>query len=219
MSTQVLVPVVVLCLLATSQLAVTVVNWLATLVVTPQPLPRMDFSAGIAAEARTLVIVPTMLTSARSVEDLVEALEVRFLGNRDAHLHFGLLTDFPDAPEESLPADEPLLALVEARIDELNRKYAHCEHSPATESGNADEGDAGRAATASVFYLFHRPRTWNAEARIWMGHERKRGKLGDLNALLRGGPPRRFFSRRRRNGHPLPGEVRHHAGHGHATAA
>ena len=96
-TTQALAPVVVLCLLATSQLAVTVVNWLATLVVTPRPLPRMDFSAGIAAEARTLVIVPTMLTSARSVEDLVEALEVRFLGNRDAHLHFGLLTDFPDA--------------------------------------------------------------------------------------------------------------------------
>ncbi len=191
-STQALAPVVVLCLLATSQLAVTVVNWLATLVVTPQPLPRMDFSAGIAAEARTLVIVPTMLTSARSVEDLVEALEVRFLGNRDAHLHFGLLTDFPDAPEESLPADEPLLALVGARIDELNRKYAHGDQSPDTEGGNADGADAGRAATASVFYLFHRPRTWNAEARIWMGHERKRGKLGDLNSLLRGDPPGDF---------------------------
>ncbi len=191
-TTQALAPVVVLCLLATSQLAVTVVNWLATLVVTPRPLPRMDFSAGIAAEARTLVIVPTMLTSARSVEDLVEALEVRFLGNRDAHLHFGLLTDFPDASEESLPSDEPLLALVEARIDELNRKYAHGEQSPATEIGNAGGADAGQAATGSVFYLFHRPRTWNAEARIWMGHERKRGKLGDLNALLRGGPPNDF---------------------------
>jgi len=54
----------------------------------------MDFSAGIAAEARTLVVVPTMLTSDRDVEDLIEALEVRFLANRDAHLHFGLLTRF-----------------------------------------------------------------------------------------------------------------------------
>ena len=86
--------VVVLSLLATSQFAVTVVNWLATLLVTPRPLPRMDFTAGIAAKARTLVVVPTMLTSLRNVEDLVEALEVRFLANRDAHLHFGLLTDF-----------------------------------------------------------------------------------------------------------------------------
>ena len=86
--------VVVLSLLATSQFAVTIVNWLAMRLVTPRSLPRMDFSAGIAAKARTLVVVPTMLTSLRNVEDLVEALEVRFLANRDAHLHFALLTDF-----------------------------------------------------------------------------------------------------------------------------
>jgi hypothetical protein len=119
--------VVMLSLLATSQLAVTMVNWVATLLVTPRSLPRMDFSAGIAAEARTLVVVPTMLTSDRDVEELVEALEVRFLANRDAHLHFGLLTDFPDAREESLPADEPLLRVAEARINALNRKYGRGE--------------------------------------------------------------------------------------------
>jgi cyclic beta-1,2-glucan synthetase len=184
--------VVVLCLLASSQLAVTMVNWLATLLVTPHSLPRMDFSAGIAAKARTLVVVPTMLTSDRNVEDLVEALEVRFLANRDHHLHFALLTDFPDAREESLPGDELLLRLVEARINELNRKYGRGEHPSATESGNAHDGDADHSADASVFYLFHRPRRWNAEARIWMGFERKRGKLGDLNSLLRGGRPDGF---------------------------
>ena len=84
-------------LLATSQLAVSLVNWLVTLFVAPQPLPRMDYSFGIAAESRTLVVVPTMLGSADGVEALVDALEVRFLANRDAHLHFGLLTDFHDA--------------------------------------------------------------------------------------------------------------------------
>ena len=57
----------------------------------------MDFSGGIPPESRTLVVVPTMLTSAQNIEDLVEALEVRFLANRDEHLHFGLLTDFRDA--------------------------------------------------------------------------------------------------------------------------
>ncbi len=184
---EVLALVVVLSLLATSQLAVTMVNWLATLLVTPHALPRMDFSSGIAAEARTLVVVPTMLTNARNVEDLVEALEVRFLANRDAHLHFGLLTDFPDAREESLPTDELLLQLAEARIDELNRKYGSSEAPAGTEGGSASGGDAGPSTNASVFYLFHRPRRWNAEARIWMGHERKRGKLADLNLLLRGG--------------------------------
>ena len=187
---EILVVVVVLSLLVASQLAVTMVNWLATLLVTPQSLPRMDFSEGIPAEARTLVVVPTMLTSAGAVEELVEALEVRFLANRDVHLHFGLLTDFPDAHEESLREDEALLRLAETRIDDLNRKYGPGERLIDGKSGI--DGDSVDFRNASIFYLFHRPRRWNAEARIWMGQERKRGKLGDLNALLRGGDPSRF---------------------------
>ena len=155
-----------LSLLCTSQLAVAVVNWLATVLVIPQPLPRMDFSEGIPPEARTLTIVPTMLTNAERIEELIEALEVRFLANRDKNLHFGLLTDFQDAAEETLPEDGPLLLLVRQRIEGLNEKY-----------GNA-KGD--------TFFLFHRPRRWNARERVWMGYERKRGKLSALNALLRG---------------------------------
>ena len=73
----------ILILLATSQLAVGMVNWVATLLVTPHPLPRMDFSEGLPPESRTLVVVPTMLTCAADIERLVEALEVRFLANRD----------------------------------------------------------------------------------------------------------------------------------------
>ncbi len=156
-----------LSLLCTSQLAVALVNWLATVLVTPHALPRMDFSKGIPPESRALVVVPTMLSSVENIEDLTEALEVRFLANRDGHLHFGLLTDFRDAREETLPEDEPLLRLAQKRIEELNGKY--------------------REATRDAFFLFHRPRRWNPGERIWMGYERKRGKLADLNALLRGG--------------------------------
>ncbi|MEP6997642.1 MAG: glucoamylase family protein, partial [Betaproteobacteria bacterium] len=189
--------IIVLSLLVTSQFAVTIVNWLATLLVTPHSLPRMDFSSGIAAGARTLVVVPTILTSTRDVEALVEALEVRFLANRDTHLHFGLLTDFPDAATESLPADEHLLGLAAERISQLNSKYASDDPPAETEDRSLDDGAsaaagldgerAGQSSKGSLFYLFHRPRRWNAAARIWMGHERKRGKLGDLNSLLRGG--------------------------------
>ncbi len=182
--------VVVLALLVTSQFAMTTVNWLVTLLVAPRALPRMDFSTGIGAEARTLVVVPTMLTSDRNVDELVEALEVRFLANRDPRLHFGLLTDLPDAPAESLPTDEPLLRRVAGGIDELNRKYGHVDVDAV--SGDAAHPGADVDAGGSVFYLFHRPRRWNVEARIWMGQERKRGKLGDLNALLRGGHEDRF---------------------------
>ena len=156
-----------LLVLSVSQLAVALVNWLTTLLAIPRLLPRMDFSKGIPPEFRTLVVVPTMLMSTQHIEDLIEALEVRFLANRDDNLHFGLLTDFRDAEEETLAEDEPLLRLAEQRIEELNDKYG------------VSRGD--------TFLLFHRPRLWNPEERIWMGYERKRGKLADLNALLRGG--------------------------------
>jgi cellobiose phosphorylase len=158
--------IAILSLLGASHLAIALVNWLATLLVRPQPLPRLDFSAGIPMDSSTLVVVPTMLTSPQNIEALIEALEVRFLANRDDNLHFGLLTDFRDAPEETLPDDEPLVNLARQGIEELNEKY--------------------RSTKGDIFFLFHRPRRWNSSERIWMGYERKRGKLTELNSFLRG---------------------------------
>jgi len=152
--------------LCVSHLSVALVNWLATLVLTPSLLPRLDFSKGIPREYRTLVVVPTMITSIHGINDLITALEVRFLGNRDAHIHFGLLTDFSDADEETLPEDDLLLQHAKQRIEELNLKYP----------GQSSNG----------FFLFHRSRRWNTQAHRWMGYERKRGKLADLNNFLRG---------------------------------
>jgi cellobiose phosphorylase len=161
-----------LSLLSLSQLAIALVNWCATRLATPHPLPRMDFSKGIPSDELSLAVVPTMLTSIKNIEHLVDAMEVRFLANRDENLRFGLLTDFRDANEEELPDDEPLSSLARQRIEELNDKYG------------GSKGD--------IFFLFHRPRQWNAEERIWMGYERKRGKLAALNSLLRGGSRANF---------------------------
>lgn len=156
-----------LLLLCMSHPAVALVNWLATLTAAPHLLPRMDFSKGIPPESRTLVVIPTMLTSVQNVEALVEGLEVRFLANRDENLRFALATDFLDASEETIPEDEPLLRLARERIEGLNKKYADSK--------------------SDTFFLFHRPRRWNAREKLWMGYERKRGKLTDLNSLLLGG--------------------------------
>jgi cellobiose phosphorylase len=167
-----LAPIGILSALGASQLAVALVNRMVALLATPHLLPRMDFSAGIPPESRTLVVIPTMISSPQNIEALVEALEVRFLANRDKHLHFALLTDFSDAREETLAEDEPLVRLAREKIEELNEKYG--------------TGEGG------AFYLFHRPRRWNPRERLWIGHERKRGKLADLNSLLRGGSPDPF---------------------------
>jgi cyclic beta-1,2-glucan synthetase len=151
-------------LLAASQLAVAAVNWLMTLILRPQLLPRMDYTAGLPHASRTLVVVPTMLSSAQGVDELVDSLEVRALANRDENLAFALLTDFLDAPAETLPGDAALLEQACSRIEALNA-----------------------APGAGRFFLLHRPRRWNPREGVWMGQERKRGKLADLNALLRGG--------------------------------
>lgn len=153
--------------LCSSQLAVALVNWIATLLVPPQRLPRLDYSSGINEGGRTMVVVPAMLVDKESVDELVASLEVHHLANRDPRLHFALLTDFLDADTEMAPEDAELLHRVREGIEAINRKHASAE------------GD--------VFFLFHRPRRWNASEHTWMGYERKRGKLVQFNLALRGG--------------------------------
>lgn len=153
-------------LLCASSFGVALANWLVTEFIHPLSLPRLDFEQGIPTEHRTLVAVPTMLTSAAGIEHLLEGLEIRYLANRDPSLHFALLTDFTDAAQETMPGDAELVQLVSDGIQRLAEKYAN------------DRRD--------VFYLFHRGRRWNPEEGVWMGYERKRGKLADLNATLRG---------------------------------
>ena len=160
----------ILLILCLSSPAVGLVNWLATLLVKPHALPRMDFSLGIPHKVRTLIVVPSVLSTPENVLDLLEGLEVRHLANRDRNLYFGLLTDLVDAKQETMPEDEHLLHLARQGIEALNEKY----HD-------------------KIFYLFPRKRMLISEDGTWRGYERKRGIIGDLNLLLRGGPESSFF--------------------------
>jgi hypothetical protein len=159
-------------LLCVSHLSVALVNWICTLCVPPLLLPKLDFSEGIPPDRRTVCVVPTIITGAQSINDLLEALEVRFLANRDPNLFWALLTDFRDAPQEAMPEDGELLRMARDGVDDLNAKYTSEDAAP--------------------FFLFHRPRRWNAQESRWMGWERKRGKLADFNGLLRGSSTDRF---------------------------
>jgi cyclic beta-1,2-glucan synthetase len=159
----------VLALLGSGQLALSLVNWGATVLTQPHPLPRMDFRSGVPDDARTVVAVPTLIYSRDNVDELCEQLEVRFLANRDPNLVFCLLTDFPDAGTETLPDDDALLAHLLQRMRALNVRY---EGAP--------------------FLLLHRPRLWNPRQGVWMAYERKRGKLHALNRYLRGGTREAF---------------------------
>ncbi len=162
----------VLFALCLSQLGVALVNLLSSLTMVPRLLPRLDFSGGIPPASRSIVAIPTMLTDPDEIARLIETLEIHYLANRDAHLFFALLTDFPDADEEVLPTDEFLLEQARVGVEMLNAKY--------------------EADRAGIFYFMHRPRRWNESEGCWMGYERKRGKLMEFNALLLGASGERF---------------------------
>jgi cyclic beta-1,2-glucan synthetase len=160
--------VAALALVPTSDLAIALVNRSVTKVLGPKPLPRLKLEGGPPTQLRTLVVVPMLLTKEADIESLVGGLEVHYLGNREGDVRFALLSDWLDAPTESVPGDDELLAVAAAGIDVLNERH-----------GEAPGGGAR-------FLLFHRKRTWNAAEGCWMGWERKRGKLHELNAMLRG---------------------------------
>ena len=186
-----LVVIGVLATFGSSQLALALVNLMANQLTTPHPLPRMNFKDGIPADAKSIVVVPTLLYSRDNVEALVEGLEVRYLANRDPNLRFCLLTDFADAPKEHMPQDAELVELATALITELNEKYG----ATVKDDGVLIDG-AQRSAVQRFepFLLLHRPRQWNERESAWIGVERKRGKLADLNAFLRGGARDKFAS-------------------------
>jgi cyclic beta-1,2-glucan synthetase len=153
-----------LALLPASELVTTIVLRIATALVRPRRLPRLDLRGGVPPTARTMVIVPTILDSVERAREMVEHLEVQAIGNLDPHFHYALLSDFPDADTAERTDDAAILAAARGAIEELNQRY----------------GEAAR------FYLFHRRRLWNPGEALYMGWERKRGKIEEFNRLLRG---------------------------------
>jgi len=156
-----------LLVLPVTQGAVDLANNTVTALFKANALPKMDLTKGIPDAFTTLVAVPTLLMNESQVRDLVDELEVRYLANQDPHIHFALLTDLPDSVTRPQTNDnDPMVDLAVSLIHGLNQKYA--------------------ARSAGSFMLLHRHRIFNARQGVWMGWERKRGKLLDLNKLLEG---------------------------------
>jgi cyclic beta-1,2-glucan synthetase len=157
-----------LAVIPASDLAIALVNRFVATVVKPSSLPRFELRDGVPPTLRTMIVVPTLLTARPEIDEQMERLEVHYLANPDGDLRFAVLSDWMDAPAETMPGDEDLLAAARERIAGLNQRHGAV----------ADGGDR--------FLLFHRRRLWNEREQVWMGWERKRGKLHELNRLLRG---------------------------------
>ena len=167
--------IVVLALLAASDIGIAVVNLWATHFCSPHVLPGLELLGGVTAQLRTVIAVPVLLTSRTDIEEFVRGLEVHYLATQDGDIRFALLSDWGDSDTESAADDEELLGLAAAGIARLNRSH-----------GNAADGER--------FLLLHRRRLWNSAQGVWMGWERKRGKLHEFNRLLQGSMDTSFIA-------------------------
>jgi cyclic beta-1,2-glucan synthetase len=152
-----------LSLIPFSEFVIQIVNYTIVHLVRPNILPKMDYKEGLPDQYRTLVVVPTLFYSEKAVQKELEKLEIHFLANTDPQIAFGILSDFSDYCEEGHHEDHLLLKTAKDGIQYLNTKYQ-----------------------GQRFYLFHRSRKFNPSENAWIGWERKRGKLENLNSFLMG---------------------------------
>jgi cyclic beta-1,2-glucan synthetase len=160
-----------LAVLPASDFGLAIANFMITRLMDAAVIPGLALREGVTEEFRTLVVVPTLITSRDEIEELVDRLEVHYLSNSDGELYFGLLTDWLDSTTETAPSDQMLLNEAIDGISRLNLRH-----------------DTNR------FLLLHRGRKWNPQQNKWMGWERKRGKLHELNRLLRGATDTSFIA-------------------------
>ena len=144
---------------------------LVPVLITPQRLPKLDFSEGVPENSQTIVVIPALITNQSNIESLLNQVELHYLRNEDDQIRFALLTDYADAPNKQMPGDPALLEQISNGIDTLNKTYPK-----------------------QPFYLFHRKRIWNPKENVWMGWERKRGKLEEFNRWLGGEQERTSFT-------------------------
>jgi cyclic beta-1,2-glucan synthetase len=157
-----------LLLIPVTQLSLEAMNYLVIRLFPPRGLAKMDFEpSGIPDAFRTLVVVPVLLADPQAIGAEVDRLEIRYLANRDDNLVFGLFTDYTDWRHAQHEEDEALLRAATARLEILNRRHG-----------------------GERFFLFHRERTWSESEQRYIGWERKRGKLEELNRLIDGTRPR-----------------------------
>ena len=150
-----------LALLPASELAIQFVTLVITKILQPYILPKFSFDKGIPEELKTLVVVPSLLTTENDIADNIHQLEIHFLANGDKPLKFGIFYDYIDAPQEHMPEDQALLEIALKGFQALEDKYG-----------------------SGKFFFFFRDRSWSKSEHAWIGRERKRGKIECLNRFL-----------------------------------
>jgi cyclic beta-1,2-glucan synthetase len=150
-------------ILPVSEWVITIVHEVICRCCRPTLLVRYDFSGKLPKDAATMVVIPVIWSSVEEVDDVVNRLLVHYMANRQENIYFSVLADFTDASTETQPDDNKIVMHALERIEALREKYG-----------------------ADRFFLFHRSRVFNSVDNIYMGWERKRGKLVEFVELLSG---------------------------------
>ncbi|TDT61306.1 GH36-type glycosyl hydrolase domain-containing protein [Fonticella tunisiensis] len=153
----------IIALIPSSEIAVTITNWIITHLKTPDFIPKLELRNGIPEECTTIIIVPTILPNVKRVIELIRNLEVTYMANNEDNIYFALVGDLKDSGSEFNDEDEDILNTARDMIEELNRKY----------------GD-------NKFYFLCRRRIYNDRQGRWMGWDRKRGAVLEFNRLIKG---------------------------------
>ncbi|WP_206155038.1 GH36-type glycosyl hydrolase domain-containing protein, partial [Clostridium muellerianum] len=153
-------------LIPCSEIVVSTFNWSINKLIEPRFVPKIEFRKGIPVEASTIVVIPTLLPSETRVKELISDMEVYYLANKEENIYFGILGDFKDSVQKEEKDDRSIVDTALKLIKALNDKY----------SKNGID----------IFYFFNRYRQYNEKEGIWLGWERKRGKLMEFNELIKG---------------------------------
>ncbi|MBC2399085.1 GH36-type glycosyl hydrolase domain-containing protein [Clostridium tetanomorphum] len=153
-------------LIPVSEIVTSIANWSINHLLKPSFIPKVEFKDSIPEEYSTIVVIPTLLNNKKRVKELIEDLEIYYLANKSENIYYAILGDFKDSQEEHEEKDEEIIQSGLNGVKQLNQKYASKEKD--------------------IFYFFNRYRQFNEKEGTWLGWERKRGKLMEFNALIRG---------------------------------
>lgn len=147
-----------------SEISYQFLQWIIFHFVTPKPLPKLSIKESHKEEYQTLVAIQTIFTSREKIHELIEELEIHCLSNNEQNIQFGIVADFVDAKEKQLAEDKDLEMYAKQLIDRLN------SHLP-------------------KYFLFTRDRKWSSSEQLFIGWERKRGKIHEMNQFILGKDP------------------------------
>ena len=142
-----------------------IIAYISQKVIHPKPLARFNFAKTIDKECSTLIAMPTIINSTEKLDKMIRKMEITYLANRSENMYYMLLGDCTSSSKEYIDLDEKVVKYGKKLIDELNAKYP-AEHK--------------------LFNFLYRKRVYSESEECYMGWERKRGALTELNLLLLG---------------------------------